>query len=95
MATEQQVKVASQLYEARDAIRRLMGDRYAAVLEPYKVMLQKVMTMNDCDEVAAALWTARRVERTDGMEIIKILAAAVEMIEPTHPQHNPQLSETK
>jgi hypothetical protein len=88
MASEQQVKMAARLYEARDTIRRLLGDRYAAVLEPYKVMLQKVMTMNGCDEIAAALWTARRVERTDGMEIIKILAAAVEMIEPTQVQHS-------
>ena len=31
-ATEQQVRLAAQLYQARDSVRRLLGDKYAVRL---------------------------------------------------------------
>jgi hypothetical protein len=83
MATEQHVRAAARLYEARDAVRSLFGERYADVLEPFKAMIRKAQALNDCDEIAAALWIARRVSRSDGMEVLKILAAAVELVEPS------------
>ena len=41
-ATEQQVRMAAQLYQARDAVRRLLGDKYAAKMAELGEALQRL-----------------------------------------------------
>lgn len=41
-ATEKQVRLAAQLYQARDAVRRLLGDKYAAKMAELGQPLQRL-----------------------------------------------------
>lgn len=83
MATEQQVRVAGRLYEIRDAMRGLFGPKFAERVQPYRCLLERVQTQQECDVLGAAMWLGRRVDPTDTAEILLIMAAAVEMIEPS------------
>jgi len=81
-ATEQQVKMAAQLYEMRDEARRLLGERY----KPHMAELGKILTMTaerdkkDTMSVAIEVCKKRHLE---GMDLLMVMAAAVELTEPT------------
>lgn len=79
-ATEQQVRLAAQLYQARDAVRRLLGDKYAAKMVELGESLQRLADARGTTVLKEAIGAARAVS---GMESLLILAAAVEHAEPT------------
>jgi hypothetical protein len=83
VASGKEIRVAARLYEIRDSMRRLFGDKFPAIVAPYQQMLERVKAQTGLDDLAAATWLARRVDPGDGVEIMKIVAAAVETIEPT------------
>lgn len=79
-ATEQQVVLAAQLYQARDAVRRLLGDKYAAKMAELGECLQRLADVRGTTVLKEAIGAARAVS---GLDSLLILAAAVERAEPT------------
>jgi hypothetical protein len=80
IATEQQVRMAAQLYQARDAVRRLLGASYPARMAELGAGLQRLATARNSSVLKEAISAARAVS---GMDSLLILAAAVEHAEPT------------
>ena len=84
IATEQQVRMAAQLYQARDAVRRLLGDKYAARMAELGAGLQRLAAARNSSVLKEAINAARAVS---GIDALLILAAAVEHAEPTPEEH--------
>ena len=81
-ATEKQVKMAAQLYEMRDKARRLLGDKY----KPHMAELGRLLTMTATRDKKAPLTVAIEVckkRELIGMDMMLVMAAAVELSEPT------------
>lgn len=79
-ATEKQVRLAAQLYQARDSVRRLLGDKYAVRMAELGASLQRLATARNSSVLKEAISAARAVS---GMDSLLILAAAVEHTEPS------------
>lgn len=80
-ADEKRVKLAAKLYEARDTIRTLLGDRYRPEMKRIGEYLMAMATQSGTTELKAALEVAKRCAGPHaGM---KVLAAAVELVEPS------------
>lgn len=81
-ATEKQVKMAAQLYEMRDRARRLLGDKY----RPHMAELGKILLMtarrDQKEPLAVAVEVCKKRELI-GMDLMMVMAAAVELAEPT------------
>lgn len=81
-ATEAQVKMAAQLYDMRDKARRLLGDKY----KPHMDELGKVLTMTaqrDGKSVLAVATDVCQKRNLRGMDLLFVMAAAVELMEPS------------
>lgn len=81
-ATEQQIRIASKLYECRDAARTLLGERYKGRMAELGAVLTRIAEGRKVSVLRAAQDAAKAVVG-DGMTQIQILAAAVELVEPT------------
>ncbi len=81
-ATESQVKMAAQLYDMRDKARRLLGDKY----KPHMAELGRVLTMTarrDGKSVLAVATDVCSKRNLIGMDLLFVMAAAVELVEPS------------
>ena len=81
-ATEKQVTMAAQLYDMRDKARRLLGDKY----KPHMAELGKILKMtaerDKKEPLAVAIEVCKKRELI-GMDLVMVMAAAVELAEPT------------
>ncbi len=78
--SEQAVKIAATLYQARDAMRAILGDRYREHCQFWVDSINRVMQRRGCNEMQAALELAKELKaKGGGVEVL--LAATVEMIE--------------
>ncbi len=81
-ATEAQVKMAAQLYDMRDKAKRLLGERY----KPHMAELGKILTMTaerDKKSVLAVATEVAKKRELIGMDLMLVMAAAVELTEPS------------
>ena len=81
-ATEKQVQMAAQLYDMRDRARRLLGDKY----KPHMAELGKILKMTAARDKKDPLSVASEVckkRELSGMDLMMVMAAAVELTEPT------------
>lgn len=78
--SERQVRMAARLYEMRNAARRLLGDGYSAKMAELGGALKTVADKTQRQPLAVAIEAARDA---DGLAQCYILAAAVELAEPT------------
>lgn len=80
--SERQVKMAAQLYDMRDKAKRLLGEKY----KPHMAELGKILTMtaerDKKEPLAVAIEVAQKRELI-GMDLMLVMAAAVELAEPT------------
>jgi uncharacterized membrane protein len=85
MATsEQQIKMASKLYECRDAAKSLLEKDYKERLKPYTHILKEVMKSNNLTEISALLKISKTTHyQENGMTQMMYMAAVVELIEPS------------
>ncbi|HBG71393.1 MAG: hypothetical protein A2W93_14170 [Bacteroidetes bacterium GWF2_43_63] len=84
--TEQHVNLAAKLYSCRDACKTLWGKNWKMELEFYTNLIHAVMKKHGIDnEVKAAMFAIEECADEYGKDVftMKILAAAVEIIEPT------------
>jgi hypothetical protein len=83
IATEQQIRMAARLYEARDALLRLQGaEGFARTVANTRPAVEAYMEHYQVSELTAAMQMCERV-RFDGFAQLAILATVVEMIEPS------------
>lgn len=87
MVHEVTIRLAATLYDARRAMRSLLGAKYDERINYMKPVLQRFAAHIGTDNMlAAATQLAMRVDRNDGMEKLLILATAVEMLDvPAQP----------
>lgn len=81
-ATEKQVKMAAKLYEMRDTAKRLLRDKYAAKMTEYGKILQATATRDKRTPMEVAIAVCSKLD-TPAMEICFIMAAVVELAEPS------------
>lgn len=81
-ATEQQVKQAAQMYEMRDRARRLLGDKYKSRMAELGAILQRTADRDRKSVIAVAVEACTQ-RRLIGMDLMLVMAAAVELVEPT------------
>ena len=81
-ATEKQVKMAAEMYGMRDKARRLLGGNY----KPHMAELGKILKMtaerDKKDALSVAIEVCKKRELI-GMDMMLVMAAAVELTEPT------------
>ena len=80
--TEKQVKMAAKLYEMRDTAKRLLRDKYAAKMTEYGEILQATAERDSRTPMEVAIAVSYKND-TPAMEICFIMAAAVELAEPS------------
>jgi hypothetical protein len=79
---EQQVRLAAKLYEARDASRRILGEKYKERMALYGRGIRVLQIGETQDSVLSA--TIELAKKCDHeMEVIFVIAAGVELIEPS------------
>jgi hypothetical protein len=81
-ATEKQLTIAVQLYDMRDKARRLLGDKY----KPHMAELGKILKMTADRDKRSVLSVAAEISKKRnliGMDLLMVMAAAVELMEPT------------
>lgn len=72
--------ITPRLYACRDAARLLLGDDYLRHLSEIGGTLRSAAEAGNCNVLEAALDAARG---RDGVDALQILAAAVEILEPS------------
>lgn len=77
---ESRVKMAAKLYEARDAAKTLLGERYDHAMRNWAREIQYIASAWRCSDLSAATRIAKDM---DGMAAVVVLAAYVEMVEPS------------
>jgi hypothetical protein len=81
MATEQQVRIAAKMYETRDAMKSLRGDKWPADFAEYSAFIRRAMEKWNLDTLPACLRICEKMEDRP-MTQMMLVAAAVEMVEP-------------
>lgn len=74
--------IAAKLYDMRDKARRLLGDKY----KPHMAELGRILTMTaerDKKSVLAVATDVAQKSELIGMDLMMVMAAAVELTEPT------------
>lgn len=83
LATEQQIRTAAKMYEARDAVRLLLGDRYPERMKRLGEQLRSAASEAGLDTLAMALRACKAATAQGRPGVaLQILAAAVELSEP-------------
>ena len=82
---EKQIRIAAQLYGARDTAKFMLGADYHAKIEPYMSMIRVSAKNRKVDELKAACDMAKDVaENISGQAAVMVLAAYVELVEPSN-----------
>ena len=81
-ATEKQVKMAAELYGMRDKARRLLGDKYKQHMAELGKILKMTAQRDKKEPLAVAIEIVKK-RNLIGMDLMMVMAAAVELTEPT------------
>ena len=77
------VQIAAGLYECQDSAKTLLGEKYPERMALYGDWIKKRSTHSNVSVLKAALDISTEVGSDDGFFAIQVLAAAVELIEPS------------
>lgn len=78
--SQQAVQIAAKLYEARDAIKMMLGERYQQRVRETARHISQLMQVRKCTVLEAALQIGTAVQQAGDNPAI-VFAAAVEMTE--------------
>jgi hypothetical protein len=82
--SEKAIKLAAKMYEARDAVRILLGDRFKERMATGIENLEALAAAHNTTVMAAAQRSAKMyADEHNGMAALMIIAAAVEHAEPS------------
>jgi hypothetical protein len=92
MADEKRIRLAAKLYDARDAARSIYGETFATKITEFQGFVRAGMTKWKCGELESAMKLVAGLQRTHpfdsaGTQML-VLAACVEMIEPSVPDRS-------
>jgi hypothetical protein len=79
------IQLTAELFDARDAMRRLHGDQYETKVGVYKNFIRARMERQNEKELPAAMCLVKLLQDkipNSGMDQALVLAACVELIEP-------------
>ncbi len=77
------VLIVAKLYEMRNRARLLMGERYGEEMQRLRRVIQVVQSERGGSPLSADTKICQALASiTDGLDVVLIMAAAVEMIEP-------------
>jgi hypothetical protein len=83
--TEKQVQIAAKLYEARSAMRSLLGEKYPSRVAVFKDYIRGVMAKTNCDFMTATIQIAKALAadttKDTGVQQGMIYAACIEISE--------------
>lgn len=82
-ATEKTVRMAAKLYEMRDLAKRLLGDRYSEEMGEIRKIIKGVQSGLKLNEPLVAATRICTANSLGGVDAALIMAAAVEMVEPS------------
>ena len=80
MAAVTGIQITPKLYACRDAARWVLGDGYRQRMSDLGDALSDTARVSNCNVLQAATNAARG---SDGLDAMQILAAAVELMEPS------------
>lgn len=83
---EQQVKLAAKLYDCRNSCMKLFGTDWKKQIEFHTKLIHAAMKKHHIDtEIEAAMKLIEDCQHMDGAGVfaMKVLAAAVEIVEPS------------
>lgn len=82
---EQKIKLAAKMYRCRDTARSVYKDRFPEKMAEYKGYIQGYIGAYGGDEIKAVLKLAEKLrgDECEGIAIMLLTAAAVEIIEPS------------
>lgn len=85
------IQIAAQFYDARDACKVILGAGYAERMEKYAGFIRMKMQNEGIESaiLAGAKLAENLASKGDRFPAVCMLAAAVEMIEPTRPVEAP------
>jgi hypothetical protein len=81
--TEQQIKIAAKIYETRDLMRQLLGDKYAAEVVAVAEIINMVATARGTTTISAAIQIAQENGGMGTKLQMLLFAAVVELTEPS------------
>jgi hypothetical protein len=85
MATEQDIRLTVKLYEMRDSAKFMLGDKYAEKMAEFRKAIEIVQLKLHLDNPLAAATRICQNPDAGGFDVILLMAAACEMIEPSRP----------
>jgi aminopeptidase C len=81
---EKEIKIAAKLYECRDTAKKFFKELYPEKIKPYVSLINAVAKANNLDKLHAVLKIAElKTINNDGFAMMMVMAAAVEIIEPS------------
>lgn len=77
-----QIRLATELYDIRDTMKRFFKDKYPAQVAKYRPYIETSMRKNNLDAIPAMIRIVKRLQEIDGsaMQQALVMAAAVEII---------------
>ena len=84
MISRKKIEIAAKLYECQRTLQRLWGEQYAEKIQPWKEELQRLADKHEGGQVlkvALPILTAQD-KAGEGMQMMCVMAACVELIEP-------------
>jgi hypothetical protein len=87
MITLQHMQIASRLYDARDGAKMILGEKYHERMDSLQEDIREFMGLRNCEALPATMAIVTELQRSDrrgsGVAQMMILAAYVEMVEPS------------
>jgi len=80
------VQIAAKLYDMRDTAKRILGERWPAMMARYRPDIELKMVCTEVDALTAArsmVASLQKASPDSGGAQMCILATAVEMVEPS------------
>lgn len=81
---ERQIKMAAKLYRCRDTAKRFFGEEFKDKIQPYKKIIADVAKDKNIGELEAMIKICDDdVIKNNGWTLVLLMAAAVELVEPS------------
>lgn len=87
--TEQHVAMAAKMYECRATARRLLGDKFHERMAERARLVRAIAKRDNCNDIVAGA-TVIKEANLQGMDALLMMAAVVEMTEPSNAENHRQ-----
>lgn len=81
--SEQAIGIAAKMYDARSTLKRLCPDKFYDRCKEWQEVILKVSVGKGISELEAVIDMLQTLKESSGMSVLWVLAAYVEMVEPS------------